>query len=174
MELSQDEILEILKLMDESPFDELRLETGDMNLVVVKGGKGRFVQELESTSQAPTELISLKKPEVTEKKEKAVTDILVVPETAKPEVTTAEEKLIPIKSQMLGTFYRSPEPGASPFVDVGTLVKEDDTVCMIEVMKCFTTIKAMLHGYIKKVCAEDGHMVEFGQELFLVEPVDKQ
>ena len=70
---------------------------------------------------------------------------------------------------MLGTFYRAPKPGAPPFVEVGQWVSEEDTVCIIEVMKLFSTIKAGVRGRIERISAEDGQMVEFHQALFWVD-----
>ena len=74
-----------------------------------------------------------------------------------------------IKAPMLGTFYRTPKPGAPPFVEVGVMVDEDDPVCIIEVMKLFNTVKAGVQGRIAKICAEQGQLVEYQQVLFLVE-----
>ena len=71
---------------------------------------------------------------------------------------------------MLGTFYRSPSPGAPPFVEVGSVVTEEDTLCIIEVMKLYSAIKASFRGRITKICAENGQMVEYNQLLFLIEP----
>jgi acetyl-CoA carboxylase biotin carboxyl carrier protein len=72
---------------------------------------------------------------------------------------------------MLGTFYKAPKPGAAPFVEVGQIVDKEDTVCVIEVMKLFSTITAGVQGRIVKVLVEDSQMVEFNQPLFLVEAV---
>ena len=87
--------------------------------------------------------------------------------------TADEEGLIPIKSPVLGIFYRSPKPRAPPFVEVGQYVKEDDTVCLIEVMKLFNAVKAGVRGRIARICAENTEMVEYQQRLFLVEPMDE-
>jgi biotin carboxyl carrier protein len=78
--------------------------------------------------------------------------------------------LIPIKSPMLGIFYRAPKPGEPPFVEIGSVVKKDTTVCTIEVMKLFSTINAGICGRIKRICAEDDALVQHGQVLFLVDP----
>ena len=69
----------------------------------------------------------------------------------------------------LGTFYRSPKPGAAPFVEVGQQVERDTEICLLEVMKLFTSVKAGSRGTIRKVCVEDGVLVEGGQLLFLIE-----
>jgi acetyl-CoA carboxylase biotin carboxyl carrier protein len=75
-----------------------------------------------------------------------------------------------IQAPVLGTFYRSPKPGAPPFVEVGQRVTEDDVLCIIEVMKLFNTVKAGVRGRIAKILAENGQMVEFQQPLFLIQP----
>lgn len=73
-----------------------------------------------------------------------------------------------VKSPMVGTFYRSSAPGAAPFVDVGTSVKEGDTLCIIEAMKLLNEIDADISGVIKQVLVENGQPVEFGQPLFVI------
>jgi acetyl-CoA carboxylase biotin carboxyl carrier protein len=75
-----------------------------------------------------------------------------------------------IKSPTLGTFYRSPKPGSPPFVEVGQKVTPDTDVCLVEVMKLFTTVQAGKAGTIRKVYPADAELVEFDQPLFLVEP----
>jgi acetyl-CoA carboxylase biotin carboxyl carrier protein len=70
----------------------------------------------------------------------------------------------------LGTFYRAPKPGAPPYVELGQRVEVDTEVCLIEVMKLFTPLKAGLSGTVREILASDGEMVEFDQLLFLIEP----
>ena len=74
-----------------------------------------------------------------------------------------------IKSPMVGTFYRSASPGAKPFVDVGSTVKEGEPVCIIEAMKIMNEIEADLGGTISRILCENGQAVEFGQPLFVLE-----
>jgi acetyl-CoA carboxylase biotin carboxyl carrier protein len=76
-----------------------------------------------------------------------------------------------IKSPMVGTFYRSPEPGAPPFVEVGTRVQPDTIVCIIEVMKLMNSVPAGIEGTVTHVLAENAHPVEFGQPLVAIAPV---
>jgi acetyl-CoA carboxylase biotin carboxyl carrier protein len=73
-----------------------------------------------------------------------------------------------VKSPMVGTFYRSSAPGAAAFVDVGSTVKEGDTLCIIEAMKLLNEIDADASGTITKVLVENGQPVEFGQPLFVI------
>jgi len=74
-----------------------------------------------------------------------------------------------VKSPMVGTFYRSAQPGAEPFVSVGSTVKPGDTLCLIEAMKLLNEIEADQAGTIKAVLVENGQPVEYGQPLFIIE-----
>lgn len=73
-----------------------------------------------------------------------------------------------VKAPMVGTFYRSPNPGASPFVEVGQTVKEGDALCIIEAMKLLNEIEADKSGVIKEILVENGEPVEYGQPLFVI------
>ena len=73
-----------------------------------------------------------------------------------------------IKSPMVGTFYRSSAPGTPPYVEIGSSVKEGDTLCIIEAMKLLNEIDADAAGVIKQILVENGQPVEFGQPLFVI------
>src|SRR5690554_7065383 len=73
-----------------------------------------------------------------------------------------------IKAPMVGTFYRAPNPGASPFVEVGQTVKEGDPLCIIEAMKLLNEIEADKSGVIQEILVENGEPVEYGQPLFVI------
>ena len=73
-----------------------------------------------------------------------------------------------VKSPMVGTFYRSPSPGAKAFVEVGQAVKPGDTLCIIEAMKLLNEIEAEVAGEVKEVLVENGQPVEYGQPLFVI------
>ena len=73
-----------------------------------------------------------------------------------------------IKSPMVGTFYRSSAPGAAAFVEVGSSIKEGDTLCIIEAMKLLNEIDAEVSGVVTKILVENGQPVEFGQPLFVI------
>jgi acetyl-CoA carboxylase biotin carboxyl carrier protein len=73
-----------------------------------------------------------------------------------------------VKSPMVGTFYRSPGPGAKAFVEVGQAVKPGDTLCIIEAMKLLNEIEAEVAGSIKEILVENGQAVEYGQPLFVI------
>ena len=89
-----------------------------------------------------------------------------------PEVEeAADARLIPIAAPMVGTFYRAPKPEAPPFVNEGDEVHVGQTVCLLEAMKLFNEIPSEVAGRIVRVLAENGAPVEYGQPLFLVDPV---
>jgi len=73
-----------------------------------------------------------------------------------------------VKSPMVGTFYRSPTPGAEPFVKIGDSVKEGQALCIIEAMKLLNEIEADKSGVVKEILCENGQGVEFGQTLFII------
>ena len=75
----------------------------------------------------------------------------------------------PVKSPMVGTFYRSASPGAASFVEIGDTVAQGDTLCIIEAMKLMNEIEADASGTIKAILVENGQAVEFGQPLFIIE-----
>ena len=89
---------------------------------------------------------------------------------AEPLDEAPPEGLTIVRAPNLGLFYRSPEPGAPPYVQVGEEVDEDTEVCVIEVMKLFTPVVAGVNGIVRRICVEDGALVEFDQPLFYVEP----
>lgn len=74
-----------------------------------------------------------------------------------------------VKSPMVGTFYRSSAPGAKAYVEVGSVVKEGETICIIEAMKILNEIEADKSGTVTKILSENGQAVEYGQPLFIIE-----
>ncbi|MFN6980166.1 MAG: acetyl-CoA carboxylase biotin carboxyl carrier protein, partial [Gemmobacter sp.] len=77
---------------------------------------------------------------------------------------------VAIPAPNLGTFYRAPKPGAPPYCEVGQRVTEDSELCLIEVMKLFTSLRSGVAGTVRRICVPDGAMVEHGQILFYIEP----
>jgi acetyl-CoA carboxylase biotin carboxyl carrier protein len=138
--LSEDDVREILRLIDESDVEELRIESGDLSLYVLRG------EPAASPPPPPP------------------TDVDARVEAAE------RDHLLTIEAPMLGTFYRAEAPGADPFVDVGARVEADTVVCLIEVMKMMNSVHAGVAGTIVDVCAENAELVEYGAPLFHVEP----
>ena len=166
------EILQIIKLIDESDFEELKLQIGHFQLFISKKANfSMLVPDQFPTREEITEDTSGKVTEFNFENEAVASE---EPPTASSvaleDAPSKDEGLVPIRAPLLGIFYRSPKPGAPPFVEVGSQVSEEDSVCLIEVMKLFNSVKSGVRGRIAKICAENNEMVEYGQELFLVEP----
>jgi acetyl-CoA carboxylase biotin carboxyl carrier protein len=150
--LSDEDVREILRLIDESDLDELHIETENFVLHVSKGAGG------DGASRAP--LVGAREASPTRSPERPE-------QTERPE---PQDGALTIDSPMLGTFYRAERPGAEPFVDVGTEVEPDTIVCIIEVMKMMNSVPAGVAGTIAEVCCENAALVEYGQPLFRVKP----
>jgi acetyl-CoA carboxylase biotin carboxyl carrier protein len=88
-----------------------------------------------------------------------------------PDNIESTSHLLTVEAPMVGTFYRAPKPDAPPFVAEGDVVKEGQVICIVEAMKLMNEIESKVAGRIAKVVVENGQPVEFGQPLFLVEPL---
>lgn len=169
MSLTDDDVITIMKYLDESKFEELHLSIGDFKLILKKSkGQTSKRQSQISTSLSTTigENTSIPGASSTESSP-GISPAIKVGTSAQDEV--ARTGTSQIKAPIMGTFYCAPKPGAKPFVEVGQEIKEDDTVCIIEVMKLFNTVKAGVSGRIIEIMAEDAELVEFNQPLFLVD-----
>ena len=89
---------------------------------------------------------------------------------ASARAASAATHLKEIRSPMVGTFYKAPEPGAEPYIKVGNRVSPGQTVCIIEAMKIMNEIEAEIAGAVREILVEDGQPVEFGQVLFRIDP----
>ena len=152
MGLTDDDVREILRIIDESELEELLIETQGFSLRVLKGSAG----EERASSGA------LQRPRG-------------APEDAAPQAakkhagsSAAEDGLVTIESPMLGTFYRAESPGAPPFVEVGSRVGPETTICVIEVMKMMNSVPAGVAGVVAEILPDNAELVEFGQPLLRV------
>ena len=111
--------------------------------------------------------LSLKKGSSTVAVKKAQAEPVVEEEAADAE----EKELIEITAPMVGTFYSATEPGAEPFVKVGSKIDADSVICILDAMKLFTEVEADVSGEIVEILAKDGDLVEYGQPLFSVKAI---
>jgi acetyl-CoA carboxylase biotin carboxyl carrier protein len=149
MALSDDDVREILRIIDESDLAELRIETEGFSLHVVRGAAA-------PRPSAPTS-------------EDAA--VVAAPDRSSASLgKPSETDGFVIKAPMLGTFYRAEAPGKLPFVEVGSRVEPDTIVCIIEVMKMMNSVPAGISGSIAEVVPDNAQLVEYGQPLFRVEP----
>jgi acetyl-CoA carboxylase biotin carboxyl carrier protein len=152
----------LLKLMTEHDLSELELREGDQRIRLRKGAAppAAYIQ-----SGAPYASNSAPGPLPLPNPGHAPSVATPAPSPAPP-----ARNLLEIKSPMVGTFYSKPKPDKPDFVSVGTAVKADTVVCLIEAMKLYNDIKAEVSGRIAEVCVNNGDFVEFNQVLFRVEP----
>ena len=165
MPTTNGEILKLLEMIEESDFDEVKVECGDLKVHVRKYGTP---QSLTAASHAEAK-IDVGARQTTPQALPA--NARLAPSEPKQAVPQEiPDGLLALRAPMLGTFYRAAAPGEKPFVEVGDAVGSNDTVCLVEVMKLFNSVKAGVSGTVVKVMAENGAMVEFGQVLMLIEP----
>ncbi len=159
MDLTEDDVLEILNLIEQSHFDYFRLQSADLNLTVSKGG---YIPPNSGAAPAPPP------PAATQE----VSNPAAAEPAPLPEETPLPEGLVAIAAPMVGTFYRASEPGADPFVEVGSRVDADTTVGLVEVMKVFTSVPAGTAGIISEIVVANAQFVEKGTVLFFITPDD--
>jgi len=148
------EIKELINLMNENGLVEIEIEKDGMRIRLKKTGAGMEASAgqtivIEKTGPSPAQPQG-ETPESTEK--------LAV-------------KTVEIKAPMVGTFYRAPSPEAPPYVEVGQLIEPGQVICIIEAMKLMNEIKSEIKGKILEILVDNTEPVEFGQPMFLIEPV---
>jgi acetyl-CoA carboxylase biotin carboxyl carrier protein len=158
MELTYSDVQNILAIIDKAEhLDEIEVVYGGFRLHVVRNGVGGGKPvSITAVGTAP--------------QKRAVT----APAAAIPAPRVSEvavpKGVVAIRAPMLGTFYRASAPGERPFIEEGQQVRADDTVCLIEVMKLFNSLRAGVDGKVVKIIAENGDLVEFDQPLIFIAP----
>lgn len=152
-----EELKELIEVLNQSEVSELVLEKDGVKVTLRKGGSE--VSSLTESRRESEPQIEAAKPKGEKKGEK---EALLHPDGWKE-----------ITSPMVGTFYRAPSPDAPPYVEEGDLVEPGQTLCILEAMKLFNELTADEKGIIRKICVENAQPVEYGQVLFLIEPVEE-
>ncbi|WP_276134505.1 acetyl-CoA carboxylase biotin carboxyl carrier protein [Polluticoccus soli] len=161
------QIQELIKAINKSNISELSIEEGDFKITI---------KQAQSISE--TQFVAVQGPAMPAMQMAAPAAqhaALPAAQPAAPAAPTqpaapANDKLLTIKSPMIGTFYRSPGPDKPSFVNVGDEVKQGQVICIVEAMKLFNEIESEFSGKIVKVLIDDASPVEYDQPLFLVEP----
>ena len=155
MNLTHADVQEILRLLEASSFDELRLETERFRLILRRGNEGGWTQEAETraATQPARAAAASANPAAP----------LVSPAAPLP------TGMLEIRPPIVGTFYRAPKPGAPPFVEVGSVVREDTVVAIIETMKLMNSIPAGVRGRVVEICVADAEFVEQDRVLMRVQ-----
>ncbi len=149
--MDKDFVRELIELVKNSNIKSLKIESQEGKIVIETHREGNLIQEVE-------------------KKAKSVEDFKhqeILPPTE--DISEEEKKYHVIKSPLVGTFYRSPSPGAPPFVEVGDVVSPGQVLCIIEALKVMNEIESDVRGRVEKIMVENGETVEYGQPLFLID-----
>ncbi len=157
-------IRKLIKLVEESDIGELEVSGWGQRVRISKKPRESNVP----ASENPTANITVgTKPEPAE-----VTPAPAQAPTQEPVKAVVEDTdhLVPVKSPMVGTFYRAPAPDAKPYVELNQQITVGQVVCIIEAMKLMNEIESEMAGRVAKILVENGKPVEFGQTLFLIEP----
>jgi acetyl-CoA carboxylase biotin carboxyl carrier protein len=161
--LTYDDLLQIVELIKSAEaFSEFHLKIGDIELDLRKSAPGAPAST--SAASAGAAHTPAHAPALIEEAEPAAAQRGALPSVDIPAGSVV------IKSPMVGTFYRSPEPGAKPFVEVGQKVSPDTTVCIIEVMKLMNSLSAGSAGRVTHVLVIDAEPVDMGQALIVIDP----
>ncbi|MCA0244966.1 MAG: acetyl-CoA carboxylase biotin carboxyl carrier protein [Proteobacteria bacterium] len=145
----------LIDLVSESNISELEITEAEGKVRIVKAGNAPVLAAPMAMAAAPAAAPALA--------------AAPAPAAAAPAEAPAAPSGKIVKSPMVGTFYRAPNPGASAFVDIGSVVKEGDPVCIIEAMKIMNEIESDIGGTVRRILCENGQAVEFGQPLFELE-----
>jgi len=166
------ELKEFIKSVAKSGVSEIDLKTDDLKLNIKVGSKDGKVHTHTETVIQQIPVATTMAPQMMQQpiQQQQPVQPVVENKASEKEKEDDNSKYIAIKAPMVGTFYRKPSPDKDNFVNIGDNIKGDSVVCIIEAMKLFNEIEAEITGKVVKILVEDATPVEFGQELFLVEP----
>ena len=161
MSLTAKDVAEIMRLLEESSFDELSLEMDGVKLELRRAGAGAPPPTLRATSPVARgrSKASDPPPPAGQMARSAGGGAARAP---------ADPNAVDVPSPMLGVFYRAPKPGEPPFVEVGSKVEEDTIIGIIEVMKLMNTVRAGVRGEVAEILAQNGTLVEYDETLLRV------
>lgn len=161
-----------IELKDVKKLAELLRESPELGSIEVKGffGTGVVITRTHHGAPAAYPPMPMMAPPPMAAMAPASAPAPSAPGTGAAPAAAAAASLREIKSPMVGTFYKAPEPGAEAYVKVGGRVTSGQTVCIIEAMKIMNEIEAEVTGVVREICVEDSQPVEFGQVLFRVDP----
>jgi acetyl-CoA carboxylase biotin carboxyl carrier protein len=176
-----DEVRQILEAIERSEWEEVRLVSDDLTLVVSKSGAPTLPPVPTGTegdgTAGPAAVMTpaaapLPAPAAAPPVHREPIEVLdgAHAATPAPPATTEHHETVTVGAPSLGLFWRSPKPGAPPFIDVGDTVDAGSTVCIVEVMKLMNHVKAGCAGVVTAIHADDGQMVEHGQPLVSIAP----
>ena len=155
-------------------FDFLQLDVGNLKVTIGKGNAPPATTVVAAPGMQAASPAVAPQPAVSPRRSPAAVPGAAAPSPSAPAATgPAPDGTVPIVTPMMGRFYAKPEPGAAPFVSVGSEVNADTTVGLVEVMKVFTAVRAGVSGVITEICVQDAEFIEYGHVLFRVRPAAK-
>ena len=167
-----DQIKELIKLIQGSNLGEFKYENEHMKVSIRSKEYSKNTEVIVQPGLTGAPIAAMPQQVAPVANVQAAAPQAEAPQATPPTANDANTgNYIEIKSPMVGTFYRSSSPDKPPFIKVGDVISNDDTVCLIEAMKLFNEVKAEVSGRIVKVMAEDASPIEYDQVLFLVEPL---
>jgi acetyl-CoA carboxylase biotin carboxyl carrier protein len=171
MKLSEADIAEITQFLRDVDFDDLELEWDDIYLRIARRSWLSDNAPLDAVprSNAPIGAGSSSRPGAPRRDDEPRQDRATPVDRPAPSVS-APSGIVEVRSSLMGTLYRSPQPGDPSFVEVGTAVKAGDTLCLLEVMKVFTALKTETSGTVERILVSDGDLVEYNQAIFWIRP----
>lgn len=164
-DLSREDVLQILDLIDKAHYDFFELQSGELKLVVSKTG----LPGPSSVAAAPA-AGAVTSPAPPPPAPLAAKPAPAPAPAAAPAPARDRTGLVPVTAPMVGTYYAQPEPGAPPYVQVGGHVDEDTTVGLVEVMKVFTAVRAGTTGTVVECLVQNAQFVQYGETLFYIRP----
>ncbi len=169
MDLTSDDVQDILHMLDGLPFGELHLETARFRLSLRRTGNGGWTQEMQVLA-APNVLPAETGPPAPAPMPSGTPPPAPMPSGTPPLATGGrpEEGLAQVRAPLLGTFYRAPRPGAPPFVTVGSLVEENTVVGIIETMKLMNSVAAGVSGTVTEILQANAQFTEQGGVLMRI------
>src|ERR1700730_2322843 len=156
-----EDIETLVQVFDESDWEELRVVLDGLEIYLSRNPADR--DRHRHLNNAISQTVRVQPVTSTEHRP------LTAPSGAK-HASVIPAGMVAIKAPNLGTFYRAPKPGSPPYVTIGQEVEPETEMCLLEVMKLFTSVRAGITGIVREVFVEDAQLVEFEQPLFLVEP----
>ncbi len=174
MEIDLKQISELIAVVTDTDITELTIEHGDQKITLKKGGNVQpatqmiYAEAPAMVGHAPAPKNNASVMSFEPKSEPRAEVRAAEPTPAPAAVNNAD--LLSVTSPMVGTFYRAGSPTAKPFVDIGDRISVGQTVCIIEAMKLMNDMPSEVAGRIVKVCVDNGSTVEYGQQLFLIDP----
>ncbi len=158
--MNLEDIKSLIKMLEGTDITEIDITEDELSVHIIRGNRHNNQEQVKQSFSQVNPGAPIQNPEIQREET-----------TEQNKDKNRNEKTVEIEAPMVGTFYRAPSPEADPFVEVGDIVKKEDTLCIIEAMKLMNEIDAEVKGKIIEILVEDGEAIEYGQPLFVIEKI---